>query len=141
MVIIILDQYQCSGIISFFGATFFYKVLTNNEDTVGKQRALSLDIWPIPTIGNVIGYSCVWTMVVAHENSMLSTRFNTCPPYFKVESLSFKVKIDMNSRLNARCLPVYCRDERTQQVSQVKNSFLCTMFSFKRIFSVTNTLQ
>ena len=28
-------------------------------DTIGKQRALSLDIWPIPTIDRVVGYSCV----------------------------------------------------------------------------------
>jgi len=25
-------------------------------------------------------------MVVARENAVLSMRFNTCPPYFKVES-------------------------------------------------------
>jgi len=29
------------------------------EVGIGKQRALSLDIWPIPTKGIVIGYSCV----------------------------------------------------------------------------------
>jgi len=52
----------------------------------GKQRAFSLDIWPVPTNGSVIGYSCVWTTVVAREYSVLSTQFYTCPPYFKVES-------------------------------------------------------
>ena len=31
----------------------------------GKQRALSLDIWPVPTIGSVIGFSCVYTTVVS----------------------------------------------------------------------------
>ena len=30
---------------------------------IGKQLALSLDMWSVPTIGSVIGYSCVWTMV------------------------------------------------------------------------------
>ena len=35
---------------------------------------------------SVIGYSCVKTMVVVHEYSVLLTRFNTCPSYFKVES-------------------------------------------------------
>jgi len=27
--------------------------------TKGEQRALSLDIWVVPTIGSVIGFSCV----------------------------------------------------------------------------------
>jgi len=27
--------------------------------TIGKQGALGLDIWPIPTLGSVIGYYCV----------------------------------------------------------------------------------
>jgi len=27
--------------------------------TKGKQQALSLDIWTVPTIGSVIGFSCV----------------------------------------------------------------------------------
>jgi len=26
---------------------------------IGKQQALSHDIWPVPTIGSVMGYSCV----------------------------------------------------------------------------------
>jgi len=26
---------------------------------IGKQPALSLDIWPVPTIASFIGYSCV----------------------------------------------------------------------------------
>jgi len=26
---------------------------------IGKQRALSLDIWPVPIISSVIGYLCV----------------------------------------------------------------------------------
>ena len=56
-------------------------------DAIGNQRALRLDIWSIPNIASVIGYSCVWTKIVACVNSVLSTRFNTCPPYFKVESI------------------------------------------------------
>ena len=56
------------------------------QSDIGKQQALSLDIWPIPTKGSVKGYSCVWTTVVARKDSVLSTRFNTCLPYFKVES-------------------------------------------------------
>ena len=55
------------------------------DSVIGKQRALGLDIWSIPTISSVIGYSCVWTNVVARGISGLVTRFNTCPPYFKVE--------------------------------------------------------
>ena len=54
--------------------------------SIRKQRALSLNTWPDPTIGSVIGSSCVWTRIVACDNSVLSSRFNTCPPYFKVES-------------------------------------------------------
>ena len=38
---------------------------------IGKQRALSLGIWPAPTICSLIGYSCVWTMVAASECSVL----------------------------------------------------------------------
>ena len=54
---------------------------------ISKQRALSIEHWPIPTISSVIGYSCVWTTVVAREYLVLSTWFNTqCPPYFKVVS-------------------------------------------------------
>jgi len=34
-------------------------VVTEERLTKGKQRALSLDIWPVPTIGSVIGFSCV----------------------------------------------------------------------------------
>ena len=52
----------------------------------GKQRALSPDTWLIPTKGSKIGYSCVRTMVVVRKKNVLSTRFNTCPPYFKEES-------------------------------------------------------
>ena len=55
------------------------------DSVIGKQRALGLDIWSIPTISSVIGYSCVWTNVVARGISGLVTHFNTCPPYFKVE--------------------------------------------------------
>jgi len=29
------------------------------QPSIGKQRALSLHIWPNPSIGSVIGYSCV----------------------------------------------------------------------------------
>ena len=57
-----------------------------NYTVIGKQRALSLDSWPISTLGSAIGYSCVLTTVVAREYSVLSTRFNTCPPYVKVDS-------------------------------------------------------
>jgi len=39
------------------------------HEIIGKQRAMSLDIWPIPTIDTVIGYSC--------EYSVLSTQINT----------------------------------------------------------------
>jgi len=48
--------------------------------SIGKQRALGLDIWPIPTLASVRGYSCMWTQVDAREYSVLSTRFNTCLP-------------------------------------------------------------
>ena len=34
-------------------------VPTHENIVIGKQRALSLDILPIPTIGSVIGYSYV----------------------------------------------------------------------------------
>jgi len=52
---------------------------------IGKQRALSLEIWPIPNIDSVIGYSYV-PRVVPREYSVLSTGFNNCPLYFKVQS-------------------------------------------------------
>ena len=32
---------------------------TISDSSIGKQQALSLDTWSIPTIGGVIGYSCV----------------------------------------------------------------------------------
>ena len=38
---------------------FTYKVYS-----IVKQRALSLDIWPVPSIGSIIGYACVKTTVV-----------------------------------------------------------------------------
>jgi len=38
---------------------FTYKVYS-----IVKQRALSLDIWPVPSIGCIIGYACVKTTVV-----------------------------------------------------------------------------
>ena len=60
--------------------------------TIGKQRTLSFDIWPVPTIGRVIGYSCVWTMVVAREYAVLSTRFDSCASF---------LKLHVTSRLNA----------------------------------------
>ena len=47
---------------------------------------MSIDIWPVPSISSVIGYSCLKTTVVARGYSVISTRFNTCPPSFKVES-------------------------------------------------------
>ena len=50
---------------------------TSKSVTMGK---LSVDSWPIPPIGSVIGYSCVYTSVISREFSMLSTEFNTCPP-------------------------------------------------------------
>jgi len=53
-------------------------------NTIGKQRAMSIDIWLIPTIDSVIGYACVWTTVVAPEFSVLLTLFNTYPSYLKV---------------------------------------------------------
>ena len=53
---------------------------------IGKQRALSLDILAYPNHRQRYRYSCLQTTVVAREYAMLSTRFNTCPPYFKVES-------------------------------------------------------
>jgi len=31
----------------------------NKRKCIGKQRSLSLDIWPIPNIGSVVGYSYV----------------------------------------------------------------------------------
>jgi len=34
-------------------------VPTHENIVIGKQRALSLDILPIPTIGSVKGYCCV----------------------------------------------------------------------------------
>ena len=40
---------------------------------IGKQRASRLDIWPIPIVDSVIGYSCVLTTVIAREYSVLST--------------------------------------------------------------------
>ena len=53
---------------------------------IGTQQALHLDIWPVPTIGIVIG-SCVcrqrWFL---YQYSLLKNWFNTCPPYFQVES-------------------------------------------------------
>jgi len=43
--------------------------MKNNDDKLwvgrGKQLELSLDIWPVPTKDNVIGFSCVQTMVVS----------------------------------------------------------------------------
>ena len=56
---------------------------------IGKQGALTLNIWHISIMDRVIGYSCVYTTVVAREYSVLLTRFNTCPPYFKVESKNY----------------------------------------------------
>jgi len=54
---------------------------------ISEQRVLSIDSkLSFPTIGSVIGHSCVKTTVVARENPVLSTQLNTCPPYFKVES-------------------------------------------------------
>jgi len=47
---------------------------------------MSLDSLPIPTLASFRGYSCVWTMVDDRKYSVLTTRFNTCLTYFKVES-------------------------------------------------------
>ena len=44
--------------------TMFLATRTKN-DPLGEQLALSLDIWPVPTKDNVIGFSCVQTMVVS----------------------------------------------------------------------------
>ena len=61
-----------------------YMTYVPEKGYIGKQRALSLGIWPIPNIDSVIGYYCVQTTVVACDYSVLSTGFNTCPPYSKV---------------------------------------------------------
>jgi len=34
-------------------------VKIGNSPLLGKQRALSLDIWPVPNIDSAIGYFCV----------------------------------------------------------------------------------
>ena len=41
------------------------------------------------------------TTVVTCEHYLLSTRFNTCPPYFKVES---KITHDFTAQCTLRCL-------------------------------------
>ena len=61
---------------------------------------MSLNISRIPTICSVIGYSSVYTTVVAREYSVLSTQFNTCPPYFKVES---KITHDFAAQCSMFC--------------------------------------
>jgi len=60
----------------------------NSDNIIGKQGAMSLEIWHIPTIVSVVGYSCVWTTVgsCSCDYSVLSTWFNTCLPYFKVKT-------------------------------------------------------
>ena len=50
-------------------------------DSIGKQRALSLDLFEPQQV-----LKGMQTMVVACEYSVLSTRLNTCLFYFKVES-------------------------------------------------------
>jgi len=52
----------------------------------------------------------VQTTAVAREHSVLATRLNTRPTYFKVES-----KLHVTSRLNTRCLPIHA----TKTVDQI----------------------
>jgi len=44
---------------TFFDIFFLIYRIISNVVTKGKQRALSLDIWTVLTMGTVIGYSCV----------------------------------------------------------------------------------
>ena len=66
------NYYQTFGYFPFFISPVINKrspdnVYRNKNDNIysieirciGKQRALSLDIRPIPTIGTIIGYFCV----------------------------------------------------------------------------------
>ena len=64
-------------------------------------------MWPIPNINVVIGYSCVLTRVVSHEYSLPSTGFNTCPPYFKVESKITRDFAAQCSMFTCRCFVMF----------------------------------
>jgi len=43
----------------FISGVYYFLNNTQSNPPVGKQRELNLDIWPVLSIGNVGGYSCV----------------------------------------------------------------------------------
>ena len=92
----------------------FFRNICTLYNRIGKHHSLNLASWLIPSLDSVIWYSCVPTTVVAREHSVLSTRFNTCPPIFQVTS---KITHDFA----AQCSMFTCN---LTTVSEIQSSFM-----------------